>query len=490
MKFALAALALTAVAAFARADGDVDESDVVVATKDNFDETVNGNEFVLVEFYAPWCGHCKRLIPEYAKAATAIKGEVVLAKVDATVESDLAQKYGVKGYPTLKFFRSGEATEYNGPRDADGIVAWLKKKSGPVSKALDAAADVDAFVADSKPAVVGAFAGARDSDAYKAFIDTAKSGDLDDFAFADVAGADADSITLYAAHLDAPLVYDAANDGADVKAWILKAGYPLVDELPAAWERYSKRGLPLAILFVDKSADNAAVLKEASAAAERVADKLAISFADGVRFKQQIERMGAPTDSLPVLAAMKLSGKANYPYAGELNADAIVAWAEGIADGSIQAHLRSEPVPESQDGPVTVVVGKSFKDVVLDADKDVLLEIYAPWCGHCKALVPTWDKLGEAYKGNDGVVIAKLDGTANDIEDVEFRGFPTIKFFPAGSSSAADQVDYDGGREYDDFVAFLKKSAKNAKGGEPAEADAAAAPADDAADDAAKKDEL
>jgi protein disulfide-isomerase A6 len=81
------------------------EGDVTVLTVGNFEREVMMNEDMwLVEFYAPWCGHCKQLAPEWEKAATTLKGKVKLGKVDATVEKQLGDKYEVKGFPTIKVF--------------------------------------------------------------------------------------------------------------------------------------------------------------------------------------------------------------------------------------------------------------------------------------------------------------------------------------------------------------------------------------------------
>ena len=104
------------------------KSDVVELTDLNFNALVTeSNDVWLVEFFAPWCGHCKALAPEWEVAAAQLKGSVKLGAVDATVHTALAQEYGVKGYPTIKVFIPGKknrAEDYKGPRESAGIVQY------------------------------------------------------------------------------------------------------------------------------------------------------------------------------------------------------------------------------------------------------------------------------------------------------------------------------------------------------------------------------
>merc|ERR1719312_1870308 len=83
---------------------------------------VPGNR--IVEFYAPWCGHCVRLGPEYKKAASALKGVVKVGAVNADEHQSLGGQYGVKGFPTIKIFdkNKNKPEDYQGARDAKGLI--------------------------------------------------------------------------------------------------------------------------------------------------------------------------------------------------------------------------------------------------------------------------------------------------------------------------------------------------------------------------------
>ena len=149
----LAFLAFTAIfATLALADDpEVTLDGVMDLTADNFDDVVGKDAGVLVEFYAPWCGHCKSLVPEYARLGKAAMGskKVTVAKVNAEKHSTIGSRFGVTGFPTIKYFPAGAQTavEYEGGRDANSFVKYLNAKTGAnlfIAKEVTAVKVVDA----------------------------------------------------------------------------------------------------------------------------------------------------------------------------------------------------------------------------------------------------------------------------------------------------------------------------------------------------------
>ncbi|PNW88536.1 hypothetical protein CHLRE_01g033550v5 [Chlamydomonas reinhardtii] len=186
------ALALTAHAAGGGGDDPtIKLENVHDLTPDNFDKIVNGAKHVLIEFYAPWCGHCKRMVPEYKKlgelvaADPKLKNRVVVAKVNADAHRSLGDKFDVRGFPTIKFFPAGKPAtkdnmqDYNQARTASAFLDFLKEKLAAdkgfarvealdalAKKFVDAAADAKAKVVEEAEAALAKLEGeAKDNGA-------------------------------------------------------------------------------------------------------------------------------------------------------------------------------------------------------------------------------------------------------------------------------------------------------------------------------------
>jgi len=158
-------LALVAASAWAGGDGP---TDVLILTPDNFDDEIGGDKPALIEFFAPWCGHCKNLAPEYEILATTFKHQPVkVASVDADKHRELGQRFGVNGFPTIKWFPAGskDAEDYSGGRTAADMTDFINRKAGtsarvktaPSAVAVLTPANFDSIVLDSKKDVLVEF---------------------------------------------------------------------------------------------------------------------------------------------------------------------------------------------------------------------------------------------------------------------------------------------------------------------------------------------
>lgn len=458
------------VALFALAKCEIkEEEDVMVVTTDNWDEAVNDATTVLVEFYAPWCGHCQSLAPEYAKAAKSLKeakSEIKLAKVDATVETKLAEKYGIQGFPTLKFFKKGKAMEYNGGRTDTEIVSWINKKTGPPAKHIESAEELKKFL-ELRDVAIGGFFADKESDLAKSFLAVADSIDDLDFAIAPVAaGADegitADKIVVFKKFDDGKVEYSGEGD---LTQFIRSESVALVTEFsdetaPKIFGGEIKNHL---LAFLSKKSDEfKPLLDQFTASAKQFKGKVLFIYIDTeVPDNERIlEFFGLKKDDAPALRLINLDGDMTkyVPETAGIETAAVNTFVQAFLDGTLKPFLMSQEVPEDWDkNPVKILVGKNFAEVALSKEKNVLVEFYAPWCGHCKQLAPIWDQLGEHFKDSADVVIAKMDSTVNEVDEVKIQSFPTLKWFPKEGGI----VDYSGGRTLEDLKKFVESGGKD-----------------------------
>jgi protein disulfide-isomerase A1 len=451
-----------------------DASDVIDLTAGTF-SSIQTEPLILVEFFAPWCGHCKALAPHYEEAATALKGKnIKLAKVDCVDQADLCQSNGIQGYPTLKVYRNGTPTDYTGPRKADGIVAYMTKQSLPAVSDVTAA-NLEEFQQADNLVVVAYLASSTDAPA-PAFGETAEK-HRDDFLFglstdkdaAAAAKVDVPAIVVYRKFDEPRVVYpfpilDASP--TDLEDWIKELSVATLAEVSSEnYATYAQSTKPLAYLFLDPTSENKdAEIAAIKPIASKYKSKMNFVWIDAIKFGDHAKALNLAEPKWPSFVIQDMAKQLKFPYdqTKDVDAEGVESWVKQYLDGELKPQLKSQPIPEVQDENVYNLVGKEFDSVVFDDSKDVFIEFYASWCGHCKRLKPTWDSLGDHFAPlKKTLTIVKMEAQENDLPaSVPFTisGFPTIKFKPAGTR---EFIDYEGDRSYESLVAFLEEHAVN-----------------------------
>ncbi|XP_059674736.1 protein disulfide-isomerase A4 isoform X3 [Gavia stellata] len=558
-------------------DSEVKEENGVLVLNDaNFDTFTADKDTVLLEFYAPWCGHCKQFAPEYEKIAKTLKENdppIPVAKVDATAATSLASRFDVSGYPTIKILKKGQPVDYDGSRTEDAIVAkvkevsdpnwtpppeatlvltqdnfddvvngadiilvefyapcwlaagvdtakgllqntrrlprssasahllflWLKsmpplklslprsivdymiEQAGPPSKQIQATKQVQEFLRDGDDVIiVGVFSGEND-EAYQLYQEAA-NGLREDYKFhhtfsneiAKLLKASPGKLVVMqpekfqSKHEPKMHVLDLKDtaDGSEIKEHVLKHALPLVGHRKPSNDakRYAKRPLVVVYYSVDFSFDYRVATQYWRGKVLEVAKdfpEYVFAVSDEEDYSSEIKDLGLLESGEDVNVAILDEGGKKYAMEPEeFDSDVLRQFVLAFKKGKLKPIVKSQPVPKNNKGPVKVVVGKTFDTIVMDPKNDVLIEFYAPWCGHCKKLEPVYTELGKKYKNEKNLVIAKMDATANDVTSDRYKveGFPTIYFAPRDKKN--NPIKFEGGdRDLEHLSKFIEEHA-------------------------------
>eukprot|EP01112_Ceratiomyxa_fruticulosa_P017589 TRINITY_DN5502_c0_g1_i1.p1 TRINITY_DN5502_c0_g1~~TRINITY_DN5502_c0_g1_i1.p1 ORF type:complete len:459 (-),score=121.34 TRINITY_DN5502_c0_g1_i1:82-1458(-) len=396
-------LVLSLFVIFSVSDQGSTESDVIVLTEENFNDQIAQGGQWFVEFYAPWCGHCKKLAPIYEQVATKLKGNTHVAKVDCTVQKDLCSSFGVRGYPTIKFISNNEIRDYQSARSLDSFVSFAEGEYQKVT-----ASPLNGFKTSRPPTPVN------------------------------------------------------ANDESNPTQTGTKAKSDVVELTDASFYQHTGKGDWLLEFFAPWCGHCKALAPIYEEVATALKGKVNVGKIDctihtGICEKYEIK--GFPTIKLHKNSQI-------YPFENARTKESLVDFALNpqTTPSPLPAPSATPNAPHPNANKVTDsdVIPLREEMSALINNGEWLVEFFAPWCGHCKKLAPTYEKVATALKGK--VSVANVDCTVerNLCSTFHISGYPTILFFKD------EQVyEYSGDRSQESFVDFVNEGYKKAKASDP-----------------------
>ena len=422
-----------------------EEDGVIILNDDNYQEAIKRYQPLLIKFYAPWCGHCQLMAPHFARAAQTLKNDITptyLAKIDSTIYTNAAKFYDIQGFPSFKYFKNGDEFEYDSSQRADDeIIAWVRKKSGPLIETLTSSTEVIEFSKSSDVAVV--FFG-LDGDLYYLYKELAKA--YDDLKFGECQTKECQT------HFNVRTGNIIMFRKFDIKNAELITSIYTAHELKAFIDQNSHKDVVefddnVAELIFSKSVPGLFFYRSKGSEDEKQIDVLANSVANELKGKIQIvisdiqdgieqrlaEYIGVTNADLPCVRIHDTRREIKkYNLNSELTKENVIQFVKDWLDRKLSLSFKSEDesITEHSTGPVVALVGSNFEKIVYDPTKDVLVEFYAPWCSNCQKLIPIYENLASDMKStNPNIIISKIDATANDIKGLEVHGFPTFKLY-------------------------------------------------------------
>lgn len=246
--------------------------------------------------------------------------------------------------------------------------------------------------------------------------------------------------------------------------WLIYHEFPIIGEINGKnSKRYIGIGIPLVFIFVETEKQRQDIKSSFQDLARHTKTKLNWVFVDWKKYGNQAKKLGLSGTTVPAFVIEDTKKRLHYAFdeTKTPSTNNIQKWIEAFVSQTLPPTLVSAPRPEKNDGPVKIVVADTFEEIVLDTSRDVFLMVYAPWCGHCKKLTPKWEELALRLQNNQKFVIAKIDGTVNDIHPKygEFSAYPTLLFFP--SSNKNHPITYSNSeRTVEAFMTFLSENAR------------------------------
>ncbi|XP_044496319.1 protein disulfide isomerase-like 1-6 isoform X2 [Mangifera indica] len=451
---------------------------VLELNSDSWTRVVEGNEFVLVLGYAPWCARSAELMPQFAEAATSLKelkSPILLAKIDAERYPKAASSLGIKGFPTLLLFVNGTSQAYTGGFSAAEIVIWARKKTGVPVIRINSVTEAEEFLKKYPMFVLGLF-DKLEGPYYEEFVKAATSDN--EIQFVETSNVEVAKVLypdLKAANHFLGFVkseperyteYDGAFEVEKILEFLEYNKFPLVVKLTEINNiKVYASSINLQI-FVFAEADELESLHEPL---QNVARKfkgkiifISVDIKDENLAKPFLTLFGLE-ESTNMVTAFDTKTSSKFLLESDPTQSKIEEFCLRLLHGTLSPYFKSQPIPDNTDASVQIVVGKTFDDLVLRNPENVLLEVYTPWCINCETTSKQMEKLAKHFKGLDNLVFAKIDAAGNEHPKLQIDDYPTLLYYPADDK--ANPIKLPAKQSSKDLASFINKRLKNQDSG-------------------------
>ncbi|XP_006297318.2 protein disulfide isomerase-like 1-6 [Capsella rubella] len=416
---------------------------------DNTKRLIDGNEYVMVLGYAPWCARSAELMPRFAEAATDLKemgSSVLMAKIDGERYSKMASHLEIKGFPTLLLFVNGTSQPYTGGFNSEEIVIWVQKKTGAPTIKLETVDKASEFLKKHHTFILGLFENSEASSGYDEFV---KAASLDnEIQFVETNSSDVAKLLfpnlktnnmfvgLVKTEAERYTAYDGPCQAEKILEFVNSNKFPLVTKLTESnTVRVYSSPVKLQVMVFSKTDDFETLAQSLEDIARKFTLKLMLIYIDISN-----ENLAMPFLTLfwiedakkTIVAAFDNNLNSKFLLESDPSPNNIEEFCSGLAHGAVSPYYKSEAIPDNQNTSVVVVVGRTFDELVLKSQENVLLEVHTPWCLNCEALSKQVEKLSKHFKGFENLVFARIDASANEHPKLKVDDYPTILLYKTG----------------------------------------------------------
>ena len=447
------------------------ENDVLVLNEQNFGLALREFKYLLVLFYDPECPHCINFMPEYERTASLLKKEsFVLSKLDAIKGEKVANHYDLEAFPTVKLLKKDDSIIYDGERKAEEIEKWLKEHTKPDLKKIKTKEELEKIKKNNK--VFIAYFGNDEKVINELIIADRSIDDIpiylidsDELIKENVNLEKNERLVIFKKFDEKKSIFNGALTSKNIINFVNIYSYPKVIEFTddTSYLIFLKRN-PSLVIFDSKGDERYKKnLKLLNDLWPKVNGKLKLfvcNIKDAMSISLAKYCFVTPINIPKVfIVHAKTENPTKYELKDEINEENLLKFIDNWSKGKIKPFIRSENIPIKNDGPLFTLVGDNFKEEVFKDDKDVLVYFTSPMCRVCKEFIPKLAELANKLKKNNPkLLIAKMDGSINDIEDYIIHSFPTIKFYP-GNAKDKEPLSFHTRKNVTSLLNFIKKNA-------------------------------